>query len=304
MFTQKLLDTHELYQVVINNLSDGIYLVDKDRDILVWNDTAEKITGYTQEDMLHQGGGVSVLDHIDRTGAPLAGHSCPIQATMRDGRQRINELYLRHKRGYRVPILLRTVPILEQDEIVAVMCVFADNSIHVQQNDLVSSLTKLVMTDQLTGLSNKRHTETMLDTRLEDFRRYGVKFSVLFINLDDFASCNANYGYEIGNRMLIELAENFRREIRDSDFVGRWAGEEFVGIFETKSSEHLKVVTEKVRALVEQTRMEYKARTVNLTASIGATMACSGDNSKQLLERAISLMHVSKISGKNCATIG
>lgn len=304
MLAHNLLETQELYQVVINNLSDGIYLVDKEKNVLIWNDAAEKITGYAQEEMISQSCGIHILDHIDRTGAPLIGHGCPISATLRDGRQRINELFLRHKRGYRVPVLLKTVPIMENDEVTSVMAVFTDNSVHVQQNDLVSSLTKLVMTDQLTGLSNRRHTETILETKLEDFRLYGVKFSVLFMNLDDFAECNSKYGYEIGNRMLITLADSFRRTIRDTDFVGRWAGEEFIGIFETKSALHLKSVTEKMRVLIEQTQMEYMGKTIGITASIGATMACSSDGSKGLIERANSLMHVSKISGKNCVTIG
>lgn len=304
MFAQHLLDTQELYQVAINHLPDGIYLADRDRNVLVWNDAAEKITGYSLEELVGEGCGINILDYIDKTGTPLTGYNCPVAATLRDGRQRINELFLRHKRGYRVPVLTKTTPIYEADEIVAAMGVFTDNSVHVQQNDLVSSLSKLVMTDQLTGLSNKRHTETLLESKLEAFQLYGESFGVLFINLDDFAECNKQFGYEVGNRMLIALADNFRATTRDSDFIGRWAGEEFLGIFTTSSHEHLRSVTEKIRRLIENTYMECLGNTISITASIGATMASSDDSAKELVERAVSLMHVSKISGKNCCTIG
>ena len=304
MLTQNLLDTQELYQAVINNLSDGIYLVDRDKNILLWNDAAVKITGYTQEEMVSHNNAADILDHIDRSGAPLCNHGCPISATLRDGLKRVSELFLRHKRGYRVPVLLKTVPIKEDNEIIGTMGIFSDNSVRVQDNDIVSSLTKLVMTDQLTGLSNKHHTETMLETMLDESRRYGDKLCVLFINLDDFASCNDDYGYETGNQVLVELADAFRASFRESDFVGRWGGEEFVGIFEIKCTDHLKLLTEKIRSLIESTEIEHFGSSINVTASIGATVAGSGDSVSELIDRAVSLMHVSKISGKNCVTIG
>lgn len=297
-------DHHDLYKIAIDGLSDGIYMVDKEKQILIWNTAAEKITGYLKEDMQKYSFSSDILDYMDHAGSPVTKQRCPIEGTMRDGRATSRELYIRHKRGYRVPILLKTSPIRVHDEIVGAIAVFSDNSVRVQEDNLASSLARLVMTDQLTGLSNKHHTETVLESKLDDFKRNGKKLSVLFINLDDFAQCNHDYGYEAGNQMLITLAHNFKKSFRSTDFVGRWSGDEFIGVFETKSPDHLKILTEKIRILIESTEIRCMGDTIHVTASIGATMVCMGDHARQLIDRAASLMHVSKISGKNCVTIG
>lgn len=298
--------TKGIYQVVVNSLSDGVYMVDSEKNLLLWNETAEKITGFSQQELQEQNNPMDLLDHLDRTGAPTRLNRCPIAATLEDGQQRLNEMFIRHKHGYRVPVMLKTMPVYAGDEIVGVVATFTDRSIRVQQEDLISSLTRLALTDPLTGLSNKRHIESVLESRLEEYRRFGIQFSVMYINLDDFALCNADYGYDTGNEMLVRLAEEFRQNYRGSDMVGRWGGEEFVGVFETVSQKQLRIISEKTREMVESCILHVKAcdETVGVTASIGATMVGPDDSVEQIVDRAAALMHVSKISGKNCATIG
>lgn len=302
---QNTQDFQQIYRIVVNNLFDGIYLVDKEKHIIVWNDAAYRITGYSQSEMLEQEFAIDLLDYVDHTGAAIPTDFCPIHATLQDGRQRTCELFFKHKKGYRVPVIFKTAPIVENKEIVAVMAIFTNSNAHTKlRQSLMSTLSQLVMTDQLTGLPNSHYTEMLLQSRLEDFRTTGTNFGLLYISLDDFDICNETFGYEAGNEVLAALADAFAAAIRDSDFIGRWSSEEFLGCFEAKSTQHLKSLMEKIRGLVAHTQIQHQEEIVSVTASIGATMARPGDTSKGLTERAMSLMHVSKISGRNCATIG
>lgn len=304
MVAQSLIETEALYQMAINHLNDGVYLADREKRILLWNDAAERITGYSQGEIVGLPNGMHLLDYIRCSGAPLSGHDCPVTATLSDGQQRMDEVFLRHKFGYRVPVLLNTVPIVQNKEIIAVMVVFTDNSINLQNRDEVSSMPAMAMIDPFTGLASRRYVEALLQNHLDILAGYSMNFGILFIDLDNFSDCNEKYSYEAGNHILIAIANALRDEVRISDVLGRWEGEEFLGIFEVPSLPYLKIVAKKIRSLVAGNVVEHLGKEIRVTASIGATMASTTDTVKSLTERAISLMHVSKISGRNCYTAG
>lgn len=296
--------TEDLYARIIDHLGEGIYFVDKDRKILVWNDAAQKITGYTKEEVVGQYCYDHILDDIDKEGNQLCQGGCPMSAAMSSGIPVKIEVVLKHKKGYRIPAVVKSIPVFEEDEIIGAVQIFTYNSDKDNKNEIVNSLTKLVMTDRLTGLSNKKHTETILESKFKEYKRFGVSFSVLYMNLDNFSACNTENGYEAGNEMLIAIAQSLRHSVRDTDFVGRWSGDNFLGVFETKSVDVLKAVAEKVRVIIENTRVEIDGKSIHVTASIGATAVLGDDTPQHIIHRADSLMNVSKISGKNCSTVG
>ncbi len=101
----------KMYLEIINNLPDGIYFVSPDREILFWNKAAEKITGYTAEEIIGKRCQDSGLNHIDQAGRPLCMIACPLFETLVDGEQRRAKVFVRHKEGYRIPISVNILPI-------------------------------------------------------------------------------------------------------------------------------------------------------------------------------------------------
>jgi two-component system cell cycle response regulator len=105
------LDDPEIYQVVLDGLQTGVYVVDRNRRIRFWNEGAEQITGYLRQDVV----GRFLRDHLLATGNDVKNFDSdpddPVNVALRDGKPSIMDVSILHKNGYRVPIVLRILPI-------------------------------------------------------------------------------------------------------------------------------------------------------------------------------------------------
>jgi PAS domain S-box-containing protein len=97
----------EFYLGLLDQISDGVYFVARDRHITYWNGGAERITGFRAEEVQGHSCSEGMLRHIDDTGGQLCLRGCPLAAVMRDGEPREARVYLHHKDGHRVPVTVR-----------------------------------------------------------------------------------------------------------------------------------------------------------------------------------------------------
>ena len=181
------MEMDELYLSIINNLRDGIYFVDTDRRILFWNKAAEATTGYSSKEIVGKPCQSSALNHIDEEGRPLCMVGCPLFATLGDGQQRQDRVFVRHKDGYRIPIHVNIFPVRKNGEITGAVEVFTQDSPTVYEDNLVEKLSNVAMHDQLTQLPNRRYLESFLKYKMEEFQRFGSLFAVLFADIDNFS---------------------------------------------------------------------------------------------------------------------
>ena len=290
----------ELYLSIINNLTDGVYYVNKQRNIIFWNKAAEVITGYSAEEVIGQNCGENLLNHIDSEGRPLCVVGCPLLSTMIDGEQRKAEVFLRHKEGQRIPISVNIFPIHDAaQEIAGAAEVFSLSSTAVYEDNLVESLTNMAMYDTLTNLPNRIYLQSFLDYKMKEYKRFRTPFAVLFLDIDNFGAFNNEYGHDMGDMVLQKVAETIRNNTRQIDMFGRWGGEEFVGIYSIKSELDAPKIAEKVRMLVANTEIPYGETKLAVTVSIGATVYYGDDDEKSVIDRADQLMYKSKQAGKN-----
>lgn len=294
----------QLYLSIINNLHDGVYYVDKNRTILFWNKAAEEITGYAAEEIVGKQCQDSQLNHIDDEGRPLCIIGCPLFATIIDGKQRLDNVFVRHKQGYRIPITVNITPLYEEGEIAGAIEVFTQNSPKVYDDDLVEQLSGIAMHDTLTGLPNRRYLESFLEYRLKEFGRFQRPFAVLFSDIDDFSGFNNRFGHEVGDAVLVNIAASIKRSMRSTDLIGRWGGEEFVGIYSIAKEYDAPILGEKLRRLVENTEVVHAGSALKLSVSVGITVARPGDTVASIISRADGLMYDSKREGKNRVTSG
>ena len=101
------------FRELIDNSTEGIYFLDRARRITYWNRGAERLTGYPADEVVGRCCADGLLQHMDPNGRLLCNDGCPMEATMRDGRERAAEIFLHHKQGHRVPITVRAFPIRE-----------------------------------------------------------------------------------------------------------------------------------------------------------------------------------------------
>lgn len=291
------------YLNIINNLSDGVYLVDLKRKINFWNKAAEEITGYTSEEVVGRNCEDNLLNHIDSEGRPLCLVGCPLYATMIDEKQRKEEVFLRHKKGHRIPIFVNIFPIYEDNKVVGAAEIFTPHSPVTYKDDLVEKLSNMAMKDALTEIPNRKYLESFLDYKLNEYKRFNSSFAVLFLDIDNFRDFNNTYGHDVGDLVLKNVAKSCQKHTRKSDMFGRWGGEEFVGIYAIKEDYEASIIAEKVRMLIENTEIMNGETRLSVTASIGITVNKQDDNQETIVERADHLMYDSKEKGKNCVSV-
>lgn len=299
-------EDQDFYKDIIDNLYDGIYFVDRDRVITYWNKGAERITGYSASQTLGRACRDNLLNHVTANGVQLCQNNCPLAAVMEDGKEREAEVYLHHADGHRVPILIRASPMRDRNgNIIGAVESFSNHSNTIDTRSKLRALRREVTTDALTGAGNRKFLEGRLDALIAEYKNNPGAAGLLFIDVDHFKLVNDTFGHNTGDAVLRMVARTLRFALRATDTIGRWGGEEFIAIlYEIQHQQALKVTAEKVRKLVECSRLDLNENRLAVTISIGGTLLQPGDTPESLVHRADELMYVSKREGRNRVTIG
>jgi diguanylate cyclase (GGDEF)-like protein/PAS domain S-box-containing protein len=292
------------YKELMDNLFDGVYFVDSTRTIRYWNKAAETITGFTAADVLRKSCSEDILFHVDDEGSNFCNELCPLAKSAKDSSSLETELYLRHKEGHRIPVAIRITPIRDTSgEIIGTLELFGDISSKSATLLRIKELEKLSMTDPLTRIANRRYLESELQNRLQELVRFNWPFGLLYMDLDHFKDINDTFGHEVGDLVLKAVAQTVVTNVRPFDLFGRWGGEEFISIMRNVDKDSLFHVGDRLRMLVEAGDVVIENKKVNVTVSLGGTMARPDDTVERLVNRADRLMFRSKAAGKNRLTV-
>ena len=159
-------------------------------------------------------------------------------------------------------------------------------------------------TDDLTGVLNMRAFSAVSDRVFSQARRYARPFSVLMIDSDSLKSVNDSYGHEAGNRLLKLTVECIQAQLRQTDLIARYGGDEFVVLLPETPCNRAVGVAERIRKSVELTPLATRERKVPGTVSIGvASFPDHGPDLDTVMERADQAMYASKAEGKNRTTL-
>ena len=294
----------ELYKNLLDQVSDGVYYLDRNRRIVYWNKGAERLTGYAKAEVLGRKCSDDILVHMNASGHSLCDFSCPIDQLYGDPCHGDGEFILRHKDGHRIPVLVRVSSILNTNgQVVGAAQVFTDNYSKVTLKKRIDELQKQSLIDPLTKLANRRAMEIYLTSRREEFRRFRWPFGVLFIDIDHFKNINDNFGHMVGDDILKMVAETLFHNNRPFDIVGRWGGEEFLAIIANVDLEALKEIADRYRVFIRKSKMVQAKGDIRVTVSIGATLCRQDDTTRSLIKRADELMYRCKNSGRDCVRV-
>jgi len=136
----------------------------------------------------------------------------------------------------------------------------------------VSELSELVSTDPLTGLYNFRFFSQMMKLEMERTRRNAMPTCMVMVDLDHFKNINDTWGHEVGNIALKLAADIFKQQVRSTDFVCRYGGEEFAIILPETHLRMALPVAERIRLAIEQTPVVFENGHFSFTASMGANV--------------------------------
>ena len=158
---------------------------------------------------------------------------------------------------------------------------------------------ELAITDQLTGLNNRRFLETHLPPLMQTLAGRNKPLTVMILDIDHFKSVNDTYGHDIGDEILRAFAGRIKSHIRGSDLLCRLGGEEFIVVMPDSSLSAAAPVAERIRQSVSGAPFVVGQWTLPITVSIGMAERGSETDSAAVMKRADKALYRSKIAGRN-----
>ena len=305
MNVSAMMETPQLIKTLLDNLFEGVYIVDRQRRIQYWNRGAERLTGYRESEVAGQCCSDNILMHVNEQANLLCQNRCPLAATMRDGKERKSNLYLLHKKGYRMPVQIRVAPLRDDEgHITGAIQSFQDNTAEMAALRQLRESELPALTCSLTNVANRTYTERVLRQRVQEFNQEGGRLAVLFMAIDGFDGINEAHGHKAGDKVLSITARTLANGMRSCDLLGRWGSERFVAIVPNVKSSEIETIANTLRVMVEKSNYAIPGQTLSITVSIGAACAQSGDSPDALISRAKELLQASKQKGQNRVTIG
>ena len=163
---------------------------------------------------------------------------------------------------------------------------------------------KKAMHDSLTGLPNRESYQQRLDQEVQRFKRYGGKLSLMVCDVDLFKRINDTYGHLAGDKVLKIIAKSLQKNLRSSDFIARFGGEEFVALMPETSTDEALIVAEKLRKKIEESPFNFKKEPVQITVSFGISEIIEGESIDEVFNRADKALYKAKENGRNQVQIG
>lgn len=289
--TAELREREEVLRLITSAAQDAIIMVDNDGKVTFWNKAAEKMFGYSSEEMQgmyphdlvapqhyheQQRAGFSLFAHSGEGG--LINKTTEVEALRKDGTSFFAELSL------------SSVKIMGKWHGIGIARDITDRKRAEEKLKLQAT------TDTLTGIANRRLFNTFLETEMRRAARHHLPLAVMLVDIDYFKQINDAYGHQVGDDVLVELTRLVSGKIRAHDLFARWGGEEFVILSPNSNAENMRLLAEKLRAAVEMHDFSDISR---VTCSFGLTEYRTGDSAEDFIGRADACLYRAKERGRN-----
>jgi diguanylate cyclase (GGDEF)-like protein/PAS domain S-box-containing protein len=280
-------DDPEFLRKVLDSLLTGVYVVDRNGKVLLWNSAAERMTGYLRQDVLGHVSPVDVVVTADANYSELLSEAPPIAIALRDGQPNTRQVSLLHKKGHRVPARLHTAPLRDgQHAIIAAVESFSDYIAAEEADPRRSKLARYGCLDPVSGVLTRVMMEAHLREALATFEEQPVPLALLCVGINDLERIRARHGHAAIDAVLRVVGQTIECSLRPTDFVGRWRENEFLAILSECNEEEVNSVMRRVRRLALQSKVEWWGDSLTLDLSMGSTSVQPGDTAKTILERA------------------
>lgn len=196
-----------------------------------------------------------------------------------------------------------------EQEVAARLQSLAERVAHMEQEALgyrehLEEQRQKALIDPLTALPNRAAWGERLDHEISLWQQHGNTLSLAMLDLDHFKRINDNYGHLAGDKVLKIIAGVLRKRLRETDFIARFGGEEFVLLMPATEAVAGAKLLEKLRAFIEACPFHFKGEPVTITLSIGLTAFKAGEHSDLVLKRADQALYRAKHAGRNQVQIG
>ena len=277
---------------VFDNTEEAIIITDTQKRTISVNNAFEKIYGYTLEELKGK-----PLEKI-RSGKQDVHFYKQMWNSIESEGMWQGKLLNKTKSDQIIPVWSTIKAVKDKDgKLINYIAVQTDLR---EIEGIQDEINYLAYHDQLTGLYNRAYFEDYLQHVIALAKRKKENLALLFIDLDRFKIINDTLGHDIGDEVLVEVAKRLKNTLRESDFISRWGGDEFVVILENsnQSSDSAKTASHLINVLKEP--IQIGAHALTTTASVGiALYPENGEDVNTLIKHADSAMYLAKETGKN-----
>ena len=304
--------SEDMFRTLFETSPTGVLYQNADGYITSANAAAQRILGLTLDQLQGRTSTDPRWRAIREDGSDFPGEHHPISIAIKTGQPVRNVMM-----GISVPgrdyiwILVSAVPLFKDGQLDQAYVMFEDVT---ERHQMEQQVRQLAFYDPLTQLPNRRLLTERLDQSIAASKRSGGYGAMMFLDLDNFKPLNDQLGHEVGDLLLVEVAQRLKNSVRGVDTVARLGGDEFVVMLTDlhvgaiESIEQARSVAEKIRTslalpyLLTFKQADGISRTVehHCTASIGITLFSGQDAShEQILQRADAAMYQAKDAGRN-----
>lgn len=295
----------KMYEDVLENVSEGVRLVSHMGQTFFWNKGAEDITGFGKSEMV---GALCEALHLvrDEGEESVCSFLCPLKWTKDENRIGDIRVYLRHREGHLVPVIMNAVALLDESgEKIGIAEIFTPEAWRKNALGKEADPSENTLVDRLTGLCNRKHAEHTLNGKMEEFKRYGTRFGLLVADVDDLNMINGKHGMEAGDRILSVVSRSLSSTLRPFDTICRWDSDEFVILAANiRNDQNMMNMSNRIRLLVQESSLDLGGQKIKVTVSVGAAIVRQDEDEEGIMARARGLMTQSKSLGKNIVTMG
>ncbi len=294
---QKIKNLLKQNQLILDSSGDGIYGIDTEGNTTFINQTATRLIGWTETEMIGRNQH-DLIHHTRVDGSKYPMDECPVGKVMISGKSITldNEIFWR-KDGSSFPVEYTASPIEENGEVIGAVLLFRDITQRKLDEDRIRLLA---MTDQLTGLANRHQFDKSLIDAVKWAKRTNRRFALLMLDLDYFKNINDTYGHQVGDALLVTIAQLMKQSCRETDVIARLGGDEFAIILnhiETPDSAHRPV--EKILDLIKQP-YEVEGFILQVSVSIGISFyPDDSSNTEQLIRMSDLALYKAKDNGRS-----
>lgn len=295
---------------ILDTVSDGVYVTTADREIVFWNKGAERITGYSSDEVLNRHCYDNILVHMDVLGKNLCFDGCPLQKCIETGdRQEAKELFLKRKDGERLAVYVKASVLVVGDarygvEIFGELQSVAGSTLAEQ----LKELSDASIVDPLTGIYNRRYVDTILEQQYGLFKRHFQRFGLVMIDVDKFKRINDTFGHLAGEEALKLVASVLRRSVRSMDCLARFGGDEFIIVCPLVELEGIEKLSERIVEMIHHSVLsspDNPKEVIQVSISVGGSMVDYKDKSAaDIIARADEALYRVKRDGGNWYALG
>ncbi|HEY3319091.1 MAG TPA: diguanylate cyclase [Planctomycetota bacterium] len=300
-----LRESEERYRIVVESLTEGIVVSDLSGQTLEWNRAALAMHGYaTLDEARHRLSDFAATFELTTLGeSVLPLDQWPLARILRGEDLRDCQLRIRRVGSSWQRVFSYGGTLVRDDHGQPRLAVITLSDI-TERKQLEDELRHSATHDKLTGLFNRHQFDERLIEAWRVSKRYSMPLCLCMCDLDNFKVINDTFGHQAGDRVLAGFADCIRQVIRESDFAGRFGGDEFCILFPNTTAEQAQHAVERIRAFLErQTILSAEGTSIRVTSSFGLAMRQPETTETHLFAQADKALYTAKKNGRNCVIV-